>query len=125
VPLTVSATEDGNSERLEAWVDTGSLYSWIPAETLARLGVRSHGVRKFTLATGEDVEREVGRVWITIDDRTEVTIAVFGPPQSQTILGAYALEGLSLAADPVNERLVPMTRINAFWTLTPNTQEED
>jgi predicted aspartyl protease len=114
VPVDISASESGSTERLEAWVDTGSLYSWIPSDVLERIGVKAHGVRTFTLADGNDVDREVGRIWITIDGRTEMTIAVFAAPGSQTLLGAYALEGLSLAADPVNERLIPMTRIQAF-----------
>jgi clan AA aspartic protease len=119
VPISVSGAEAGESESLEAWVDTGSLYSWIPEDVLARIGVQPHGTRNFTLADGKDIDREVGRVWVTIDDRTEVTIVVFGPPSSQVLLGAYALEGLSLAADPINERLIPMTRIQAYGTQTP------
>jgi predicted aspartyl protease len=114
VPITVAATEAGPTEQIEAWVDTGSMYSWMPSDLLARLNIRPHGVRTFTLASGEEIDREVGRAGITVDDRTEVTIVVFGKAESQALLGAYALEGLALAADPLNERVVPVARINAF-----------
>jgi predicted aspartyl protease len=99
---------------VEAWVDTGSLYSWMPRDVLERIGIREHGTRRFTLANGEKVDRPIGHVWITVENQTTPTIVVFGPEKSQTLLGAYALEGLALAADPVNERLVPVDRINAF-----------
>jgi predicted aspartyl protease len=114
VPISVGASEDGPQEGLEAWVDTGSLYSWIPADVLERLGVRRRDTRKFTLANGKDVDLPIGHVWITVEDRTAPTIVVFGEERSQTLLGAYALEGLSFAADPVNERLVPIARIQAY-----------
>jgi predicted aspartyl protease len=114
VPIVVGGSEQGPFERIEAWVDTGSLYSWMPADLLERLGVRAHGTRSFTLANGDEIDRPVGRVWLTYDDRTELTIVVLGEPQSQTLLGAYALEGLAMAADPVNERIVPVASINAF-----------
>jgi hypothetical protein len=54
------------------------------------------------------VEREIGRTWIRVDGRTELTLVVFGGPDSQPLLGAYALEGLRLAADPVGRRLTPV-----------------
>jgi len=114
VPINIGVSEDRLNDRLEAWVDTGSLYSWIPSDVLERLGIRAHGTRPFTLASGEEIERPVGRVWIGIEDEAEQTIVVFGKAGGQAILGAYALEGLALAVDPVNERLIPMGRIHAF-----------
>jgi hypothetical protein len=36
---------------------------------------------------------------------------VFGGDSTPVLLGAYTLEGLSLAADPVNRRLVPLTEL--------------
>ncbi len=86
----------------------------MPSDILERRGIRRHDTRTFTLASGKDVELPIGHAWITVEDRTTPTIIVFGEKQGQTLLGAYALEGLSLAADPVNERLVPVARLNAF-----------
>lgn len=40
--------------------------------------------------------------------RAEVTLLVFGEPDTAPLLGAYALEGLRLAADPTGRRLVPV-----------------
>ncbi len=57
---------------------------------------------------GRHVEREIGRAWIRVGGRTEVTVVVFADPGSPVLLGAYALEGLRLAPDPVARRLVPV-----------------
>lgn len=34
--------------------------------------------------------------------------SVFGDPDTPPLLGAYTLEGLRLAADPVDRRLIPV-----------------
>jgi hypothetical protein len=39
----------------------------------------------------------------------EIRDAAFGDPAAAPLLGAYALEGLRLAPDPVARRLVPVT----------------
>ena len=41
-------------------------------------------------------------------DRAVVTLLVFAEPEAPPLLGAYALEGLRLAPDPVGRRLVPV-----------------
>jgi len=43
-----------------------------------------------------------------VDGRVELTLVVFGDPDSPALLGAYTLEGVRLAADPVGRRLVPV-----------------
>jgi hypothetical protein len=60
------------------------------------------------------VEREIGRTWIRLEGRTELTLVVFGGPDSQPLLGAYALEGLRLAADPVGRRLTQVPGLLMF-----------
>ena len=49
---------------------------------------------------------EIGRAWATINDTSEVTLVMFGEDDAPALLGAYTLEGLRLAADPVAQRLV-------------------
>ncbi len=95
-------------EAVEALVDTGATYATLPAPLLHGLGVVPHARDTFVLADGRRVERDIGRTWIRVDGRTELTLVVFGEPGTQPLLGAYALEGLRLAADPVGRRLVPV-----------------
>ncbi|MBI2564255.1 MAG: hypothetical protein HYW08_18105 [candidate division NC10 bacterium] len=93
---------------VEALVDTGATYTSVPAPILQDLGVLPHVRAAFTLADGREVERDVGRTWVRADGGMEMTLVVFAAPDAPVLLGAYALEGLRLAADPVGRHLVPV-----------------
>ena len=95
-------------EKVEALVDTGATYTMVPAPLLERLGVVPHVRDAFVLADGRRVDRDIGRTWVRVDGRLELTLVVFGEPDAPSLLGAYTLEGLRLAADPVGRRLVPV-----------------
>lgn len=95
-------------QSVEALVDTGATYTSVPAPLLEVLGVLPHMHARFVLADGREVERPIGRTWIRVDGRAEMTLVVFAEPGAPVLLGAYALEGLRLAADPVGRRLVPV-----------------
>jgi predicted aspartyl protease len=95
-------------EPVEALVDTGATYTTVPGPLLENLGVVPHVRDVFLLADGRRVERDIGRAWVRVDGRAELTLVVFGEPEAPPLLGAYALEGLRLAADPVGRRLMPV-----------------
>jgi predicted aspartyl protease len=95
-------------ESIEALVDTGATYTTVPAPLLGRLGVVPHVRDAFVLADGRHVERDIGRTWVRVDGRAELPLVVFDESGSPALLGAYTLEGLRLAADPVGPRLVPV-----------------
>ncbi len=104
-------------ETFEALVDTGATYTTISAPLLERLGVVPHARDTFLLADGRRVERDIGRTWVRVDGRVELTLVVFGDPDTPPLLGAYTLEGLRLAADPVGRRLIPVpARSSALGT---------
>ncbi len=93
---------------LHALVDTGSTYTWIPRDLLQRMGVVPEEEWPFELADGREVRYSVASIQIKLQGRERPTIVVFAPTGSEPILGAYTLEGFRLAADPVNERLIPV-----------------
>lgn len=95
-------------ESVESLVDTGASYTQVSTSVLERLGVIPHTRATFVLANGSRYERPVGRTWVRLDGRSEITLVVFGPEEIGAILGAYTLEGFLLAPDPVNRRLVPV-----------------
>jgi predicted aspartyl protease len=95
-------------ESIEALVDTGATYSKLPAPLLARLGITPQARATFVLADGREVARDIGHGWIRVAGRSAVTIFVFGESDAGPLLGAYALEGLRLAPDPVGRRLLPV-----------------
>ena len=117
VPIEVSDLQRHRVERVEAWVDTGAFYSSVPRPVLESLGVVPHIREPFRLADGRVVESAIGRVFIRIGDRAEITLVLFGEPGSPPLLGAYSLEGLRLAVDPSTQRLVPMPWLPLFELL--------
>ena len=111
VPIAIAATPEGPFELLEAVVDTGAFYTWVPRSILRRLGVRPTDTREFGLADGRTILREIAWITIRLEERVQPTICVFGDEGSATLLGAVTLEEFALAVDPVNQRLLPMARL--------------
>lgn len=95
-------------DTIEALVDTRATYTWVPRDLLERLGVRPEEEWPFVLADGREVSYGIAWIPVRIDNRTEPTIAIFGDPGSEPLLGVFTLGGFGLAADPVNRRLVPV-----------------
>ena len=87
-------------------MDTGATYTVVPASLLRRLGVTPHTRAPFELADGRRREMELGRSWVRIGERAEHTLVLFGDEEAGALLGAYTMEGLLLAPDPVRQRLV-------------------
>lgn len=107
VPVEVSNLEWRRIERVDAWVDTGAFYSSLPRPMLESLGVVPHKRERFMLADGRIVESDIGHLWLRIGDRTVITLVLFAEPESEPLLGAYALEGLAMDVDVSNRRLMP------------------
>lgn len=106
VSLDVANLADGPFERIEALVDTGATYTWVPRELLERLHIRPQQQRRFVLADGRELSYGVAWARARIGDQIEPTMIVFGDPASEPLLGVFTLEGFGLAADPVNRRLI-------------------
>ena len=106
-PLRIVGMDGRRPRDIEATVDTGAAYTTLPARLLREVGVEPTGQRRFLLADGRRVDLDYGRAWVTIDGESEVTVVVFGEDDGPALLGAYTLEGLALAVDPVEQRLVP------------------
>src|SRR5205809_6861079 len=92
-------------ERIEALVDTGATYTWIPRDLLKHLGVTPEEEWPFVLADGREVRYPVAWIQIQIGERAQPTIVVFGEPGSEPLLGVFAREGVRLAGGPVSGRL--------------------
>lgn len=109
VTIEVGDPQGQRYETVEALVDTGATYSQMPASLLQSLGVRPHGRVTFMYANGAQEERPIGRTWVRMDGKTEITLVVFGLEEAGSLLGAYIMEGFLVAPDPVNRKLVPGT----------------
>ena len=99
---------DGQSHQsVDALVDTGSTYTVVPANLLRGLGIIPKERIEFELGDGRIIEREIGEARVRVDGRNAITFVVFGDEGISALLGAYTLEGVRLAVDPVRRRLVP------------------
>ncbi|MEP6742876.1 MAG: clan AA aspartic protease [bacterium] len=86
-------------------VDTGATDSLVPASELNRIGVQPVGKKTYELAKGEVVEYEFGLVEIGFMDEVTAGRVIFGPDNSEPILGVTALESAGIIVDPVNRTL--------------------
>ena len=114
VPATLSNPID--SERrlvLDLIVDTGAVYTMLPAPVVQELGLEMPRERRVVLANGEHVTYRVGIVDLELQGEEWPTFFLEGPPDSLALLGAFTLEGFALAPDPVNKRLVPVVSLLA------------
>lgn len=109
--IEIADLDERHSGEIEALVDTGASYTVLPSRFLRDLGVEPIGTRRLLLADGSRVDMDYGRAWATIDGEREVTIVFFGRDNGPALLGAYTLEGLALAVDPSEERLVPAAMV--------------
>ena len=110
-PLRVSDMDGQRSIEIEATVDTGAAYTTLPGRLLRELGVQRVGQRRFLLADGRRIYLDFGEARASIDGESVTTIVVFGEDDAPPLLGAYTLEGLGLAVDPGEQRLVPANLI--------------
>lgn len=91
-------------------VDTGAMFTCLPAPQLEALGCASQWRVPIILADGRQEEWTATEILLTIDGRTLHTTCLFGPPGSLPLLGAVSLKQFALAVDPLNRSLVP-TRV--------------
>src|SRR6266404_1917120 len=115
VAIRIARGQGERFETLQALVDTGSTFTWIPQDVLERLGVRPDREWPFELADGREQRYPVAWLQIRVEDRHEQpTIVVFGSPGEEPILGVLTLEQYLLAVDPVHHRLIPVSGLAKY-----------
>lgn len=109
VQLEVGDPEGHSFEAVEALVDTGATLTVLSEELLSSLGVSPYQRARFELANGSIDVLEIGRTWVRLNGRAELTQVVFGRRGMPMLVGAITLEQFHLAVDPVRRKLVPRT----------------
>jgi aspartyl protease family protein len=94
-------------EEVEAMVDTGAAFSWIHRERLERLGAETLRRVGFRAINGSILERETAAVWVGSDGFKAPDIVVMAEPSDMEVIGVHTIEGLGMAADPVQKKLIP------------------
>jgi predicted aspartyl protease len=105
-------------EELDLFVDTGAAYSWISRARLERLGVVATRRMSFRTIEGKVLERDLGILYIGTDGRSVPDIVVMAEAGEMEVVGAHSLEGLGLAADPVQKKLVPTVMLALSSTIS-------
>jgi predicted aspartyl protease len=96
------------TERLEFTIDSGAIYSVVPAAVLRRLRIKPILSEEFRLADGSKIARKKGVALFRYGKRVGGADVIFGEPDDCILLGALTLEALGLSLDPLRRELRPI-----------------
>jgi predicted aspartyl protease len=104
----VNLTDARRSAEVDLVVDSGAIYSVVPARVLRAIGVAPRETKVFGLANGGSVERAVSDVRYEIGGSTGAAPVIFGRRGDASLLGVVTLEALGLRLDPLRRQLHPL-----------------
>ena len=93
------------TEKVDFLIDSGAIYSVVPAPVLERLGIQPLATQEFRLANGTKVQRKEGMAVFKYGDRIGGADVIFGEEGDSILLGAFTLEALGLSLDPLRREL--------------------
>jgi len=96
------------AEDVSCLVDSGAIYSLIPAPVLRKLGIKPHSTREFVLANGEVIRRRLATATFEYGGRRGDSMVIVGEKGDDPLLGATTIEGFGLVLDPFRRELRPM-----------------
>jgi predicted aspartyl protease len=106
--VTVSASNlarDATPYQADFLVDTGAIDCMAPGDELTRAGIQVEGRAVYELANGQPVEYEYGFARVSFLGAETVAQIIFGPPNTEPILGVVALENTGVTVDPITRTL--------------------
>jgi predicted aspartyl protease len=104
----VNLADPGHFADVDMVVDSGAIYSIVPAAVLRTIGVEPRESQTFGLANGGTVRRSLGDVRYEIDRCTGAAPVIFGRRGDASLLGVVTLEALGLRLDPPRRTLRPL-----------------
>lgn len=119
--LTVLRIEVANpsrpmkAEAVDFLIDSGAIYSVVPAPILKRLGIKPLAEEEFRLADGSTIVRRKGIALFKYEYRVGGADVIFGEKGDSSLLGALTLEALGLSLNPLKRELSPLPMILAGW----------
>ena len=128
--LTVLEVEIANPAQpnvmksLEFLIDSGAIYSVVPAKILDDLGIKPLTTQSFRLADGSKTVRNKGVAIFKYGEQIGGADVIFGEEGDSTLLGAFSLEALGLALDPLKRELRPLPMILAGSSTTTTDSQE-
>jgi clan AA aspartic protease len=101
------------SARLRFLVDSGAMYSVVPAPVLQRLGIKPGKTKTFILADGSEIKRSLGQALFRMKGEEGTSPVIFGEEADSTLLGTISLGVLGYMLDPFKRELRPLPMILA------------
>ena len=95
------------AEEVEVVVDTGAAFSWISRVRLERMGIAADRQIPFRTIDGRVLQRDVAIAYVASNGYAAPDIVVMAEAGEAEVMGAHSIEGLGLAADPVQKKLIP------------------
>ena len=92
-------------ENVEFLIDSGAIYSVVPAAILDKLQIKPLVEQQFRLADGDKIVRKKGVAVFRYGELVGGADVIFGEPGDAALLGAFTLEALGLALDPLRREL--------------------
>ena len=102
---------DGSTQSIRGMVDTGAMFTVVPASVLRRLGVQPIRRIPVQFATGEVQQWQLGQVEAELLGQKSPILVFFGAEDAPALIGAHTLEAFLLDVDVVQKKLVPKTAL--------------
>jgi len=98
----------GPSRDVRFLVDSGAIYSVLPAKIWLGLRLKPTRHVEFTLADGTAIERGVSECRFEIRGESATSPVVLGEEDDGALLGAVTLETLGFMLNPLTREILPM-----------------
>ena len=105
VPVTVRNLNTRDAFTLKFLIDTGATESMVPSSELTKIGIRPATSRTYELANGQIQAFDIAVAEISFLDETIYGEILFGPDDTDPLLGALALQSAGIVVDPRNETI--------------------
>lgn len=112
VTVTIKAAQQAKKKyAADFLVDTGATDCLVPASKLEKAGIRRAGKMSYELANGETKEYDFGLAVIEFMGDITAGRVIFGPENSEPVLGVTSLESVGILVDPTKQTLKRMPAI--------------
>lgn len=101
------------SARVRFLVDSGAVYSVVPARVLRKLGIKPRKTKSFILADGSEIKRYLGEAQFRVNGEEGTSPVIFGEKGDSILLGSISLEVLGFILDPFKRELRPLPMLLA------------
>jgi predicted aspartyl protease len=115
VNMTAANPKDENrcTPPIEVMVDTGTLLSWLPKQSLVDAGIAPESKKRFVTEDKQIVERDIGYAILSAEGYSTSDEIVFAEQGDMPLLGVRTIEGFSVMVDNIGHRFVATTTVVA------------